>query len=159
MKEKSLHRSGENLTLRALYLLAIVFVVDGHTMLSHMFDFGRLFRYYSFHLMLFAFGAGYFFRMRKGIFADIADRAKRLLLPLYACGGSDVGNDEGTDTAASVDTTSAEEEKIETLEVRDLGGKKMNVLLRTEWDYEFIVEEENGEEYGGKGLDITEDCH
>ena len=84
MKEKSLHRGGENLTLRALYLLAIVFVVDGHTMLSHMFDFGRLFRYYSFHLMLFAFGAGYFFRMRKGIFADIADRAKRLLLPLYA---------------------------------------------------------------------------
>lgn len=83
MKEKeSLHRE-ENLTFRALYLMAIIFVVDGHTTLSDMFDLGKLFRYYSFHLMLFAFGAGYFFRMREGIWADVAGRAKRLLLPLY----------------------------------------------------------------------------
>ena len=84
MKEKILHPSGENLTFRALYLLAIIFVVDGHTTLSDMFDLGHLFRYYSFHLMLFAFGAGYFFRMREGVLADIAGRAKRLLVPLYA---------------------------------------------------------------------------
>lgn len=73
----------ENYVFRALYLLAIVFVVDGHTTLSDMFDVGGLFKYYSFHLMLFAFGAGYFFRMRGSILQDLLARAKRLLVPLY----------------------------------------------------------------------------
>ena len=73
----------ENYTFRALYLIAILLVVDGHTVLADMFDMGGLFRYYSFHLMLFAFGAGYFFRMHGGIVQDIAARAKRLLIPLY----------------------------------------------------------------------------
>lgn len=73
----------ENMTMRALYLIAIVLVVDGHTTLADMFDMGNLFRYYSFHLMLFAFGAGYFFRHHGGVLADLAARAKRLLLPLY----------------------------------------------------------------------------
>ena len=73
----------ENHTFRALYLLAILFVVDGHTTLADMFDLGHLFRYYSFHLMLFAFGAGYFFRQHGTILTDLAARAKRLLLPLY----------------------------------------------------------------------------
>ena len=61
----------ENYVFRALYLLAIVFVVDGHTTLSDMFDLGGLFRYYSFHLMLFAFGAGYFFRLHGGAAEDL----------------------------------------------------------------------------------------
>ena len=74
---------GENMVFRALYLLAIIFVVDGHTTLADMFTMDGLFRYYSFHLMLFAFGAGYFFRMRGNIVQDILARAKRLLLPLY----------------------------------------------------------------------------
>lgn len=73
----------ENMTMRALYLIAIVLVVDGHTTLADMFDMGNLFRYYSFHLMLFAFGAGYFFRQHGGVLSDLAARAKRLLLPLY----------------------------------------------------------------------------
>ena len=73
----------ENMVFRALYLLAIVFVVDGHTTLADMFAMDGLFRYYSFHLMLFAFGAGYFFRMRESLAKDICSRAKRLLLPLY----------------------------------------------------------------------------
>ena len=73
----------ENLTLRALYLMAIVFVVDGHTTLADMFDMGSLFRYYSFHLMLFAFGSGYFFSRRGSVLADLGRRAKRMLLPLY----------------------------------------------------------------------------
>lgn len=76
-------RREENMVMRALYLIAIVLVVDGHTTLSDMFSMGGLFRYYSFHLMLFAFGAGYFFRMRGSVCADIAARAKRMLLPLY----------------------------------------------------------------------------
>jgi len=69
--------------MRALYLLAIVFVVDGHTSLGDMFDMDSLFRYYSFHLMLFAFGSGYFFSRRESFFKELAHRAKRMLLPLY----------------------------------------------------------------------------
>jgi len=82
MKDQNSGR--ENYVFRALYLMAIVFVVDGHTTLSDMFAFDGLFRYYSFHLLLFAFGAGYFFRLRGGVLADLAARAKRLLVPLYA---------------------------------------------------------------------------
>lgn len=52
----------ENMTMRALYLIAIVFVVDGHTCFEDMFDMRGLFRYYSFHLMLFAFASGYLLR-------------------------------------------------------------------------------------------------
>ena len=52
----------ENHTMRVFYLLAIVFVVDGHTTLGNLFDLNGLFRYYSFHLMMFAFGSGYFFK-------------------------------------------------------------------------------------------------
>ena len=78
-------RGEENLTFRALYLLAIVFVVDGHTSLGNFFDFNGLFRYYSFHLMLFAFGSGYFFRdgAQEHPLRAIAGKAKRLLVPLY----------------------------------------------------------------------------
>ena len=74
---------GENYIFRALYLIAIVLVVDGHTTLDDMFSMGNLFRYYSFHLMLFAFGAGYFFRFHGGVLADLFARAKRLLVPVY----------------------------------------------------------------------------
>ncbi|MGN0996139.1 MAG: hypothetical protein ACI4PG_04480 [Candidatus Ventricola sp.] len=74
---------GENPVLRALYLLAIVFVVDGHTTLGDLFAMDGLFRYYSFHLMLFAFGSGYFFRLHGSAARDVLTRAKRLLLPLY----------------------------------------------------------------------------
>jgi len=81
-KECSLSRS-DNLIFRALYLIAIVLVVDGHTTLDDMFGMGDLFRYYSFHLMLFAFGAGYFFKSHGSILSDLAVRAKRLLVPLY----------------------------------------------------------------------------
>ena len=73
----------ENHTMRVFYLLAIVFVVDGHTTLGNLFDMNGLFRYYSFHLMMFAFGSGYFFRFYGGMPADLAHRAKKLLVPLY----------------------------------------------------------------------------
>ncbi len=83
---KTSPRREENMTLRALYLLAIVFVVDGHTTFADMFDLQHLFRYYSFHLMLFAFGSGYLFRDADADapLAMIARKAKRLLVPLYA---------------------------------------------------------------------------
>ena len=76
-------KKGENLTMRALYLMAILFVVDGHTTLGDMFDMDSLFRYYSFHLMLFAFGSGYFFSSRGSFLSDLCRRAKKMLLPLY----------------------------------------------------------------------------
>ena len=83
MAEKNAGVRQENTVFRALYLIAILFVVDGHTTLADMFPMGGLFRYYSFHLMLFAFGAGYFFRLRGHIGQDILARARRLLVPLY----------------------------------------------------------------------------
>ena len=83
MKNRLSAREGENMVMRALYLMAIVLVVDGHTTLGDMFSMGGLFRYYSFHLMLFAFGAGYFFRFHGGVLRDLAARARRLLVPLY----------------------------------------------------------------------------
>ena len=52
----------ENMTMRALYLIAIVLVVDGHTRFEDLFDMRGLFRYYSFHLRLFAFASGYLLR-------------------------------------------------------------------------------------------------
>ncbi|HIS94831.1 MAG TPA: acyltransferase family protein [Candidatus Ventricola gallistercoris] len=73
----------ENFTFRALYLIAILFVVDGHIPLGEMLNWGGLFRYYSFHLMLFAFGSGYFFSRRGGVAAQIRKSAVRLLVPLY----------------------------------------------------------------------------
>ena len=51
----SVQNKSENHTMRVFYLLAIVFVVDGHTTLGNLFDLNGLFRYYSFHLMMFAF--------------------------------------------------------------------------------------------------------
>lgn len=76
-------REGENATMRALYLLGIVFVVDGHGTLGKLFEMNSLMRYYSFHLMLFAFGAGYFFKDDANPARALARRAKRLLVPLY----------------------------------------------------------------------------
>ena len=73
----------ENHTMRVFYLLAIVFVVDGHTTNGHLFEMNGLFRYYSFHLMMFAFGSGYFFKLYGGARSDLAHRAKKLLVPLY----------------------------------------------------------------------------
>lgn len=74
---------GENYTFRALYLMAILFVVDGHIPLGEMMNFGGLFRYYSFHLMLFAFGSGYFFSGSGKVLEGIRRSAVRLLVPLY----------------------------------------------------------------------------
>ena len=84
MNERCAAPRGENPVMRALYLLAIVFVVDGHTALGDLFTLDGLFRYYSFHLMLFAFGSGYFFRLHGTPARDVLTRARRLLLPLYA---------------------------------------------------------------------------
>ena len=76
----------ENFMVRALYLLAIVFVVDGHTPFKDMLDWGGLFGYYSFQLMLFVFGSGYLLAEGEEAhpLAFIAHKARRLLIPLLA---------------------------------------------------------------------------
>ena len=84
MTERNHTAPGENLTMRALYLLAIFFVVDGHVPMRDMMDLGGLMGYYSFHLMLFAFASGYFFRPDRRLLPALLRRGKRLLLPLYA---------------------------------------------------------------------------
>ena len=85
MNHNKSNLKNENMTMRALYLIAAVLVVDGHTTLADMFDMQSLFRYYSFHLMLFAFVSGYFFRDgdQHRPLASITRKAKRLLIPLY----------------------------------------------------------------------------
>ena len=47
------------------------------------------------------------------------------------------GGDEETSSGASDETT------IAPLEKRDLGGKTINAFIRTEWDYEFVTDEES----------------
>lgn len=81
--ELSVSKKAENYTMRVFYLLAIVFVVDGHIQKGHMFEMNGLFRYYSFHLMMFAFGSGYFFKLYGKPVNDVLHRAKKLLFPLY----------------------------------------------------------------------------
>ena len=86
MNHNKTNIKSENMTMRALYLIAAILVVDGHTTLADMFDMQSLFRYYSFHLMLFAFGSGYFFKDTDAAhpIAALGRKAKKLLLPLYA---------------------------------------------------------------------------
>ena len=71
--------------------------------------------------------------------------ALRAASAMTACGGDTPAGTETTasagDPAADVTTGAA----YPALEVRDLGGKDVNVLIRSEWAYEFVVEEENGD--------------
>ena len=54
-----------NIPFCLLSVLGIIFVVDGH--LNHsFFDIGGLIPYYAFHMPLFVFISGYFFRMKEG---------------------------------------------------------------------------------------------
>lgn len=75
----------ENLTFRYLYGFAILFVVLSHCdgggveMLSNWMHFG------AFHLAVFVFGSGYFFREEKlkSPLLYLWDKIKRLLIPLW----------------------------------------------------------------------------
>ncbi len=71
--------------------------------------------------------------------------AALLLLPtLASCGGESQNPETTTQSGGtSADVTSAAEEN--SLDVKDLGKKNFNVLIRTEYTYEFDIAEENGE--------------
>lgn len=64
---------------------------------------------------------------------------------LSACGSDAPDADTTTSVTESPNTDVTPESPYAELEVRDLGGKDVNVLIRSEWAYEFMVEEENGD--------------
>ena len=78
-KEKAI-----NPTFRVLSAIAIVLVVAGHADFG-IFDLGGLFPYYSFHVAVFAFISGYFYReqAQEAPFSYLKKKACRLLLPYF----------------------------------------------------------------------------
>lgn len=73
-----------NPTFRILSALAIIFVVAGHADFG-VFDIAGLFPYYSFHVGVFAFISGYFYKeeSEKNIINYIKKKALHLLVPYY----------------------------------------------------------------------------
>lgn len=76
----------ENKTLRLLGALGIIFIVSGHIGLD-FFTIGGLFPYYSFHVYIFIFIAGYFYNPEdeKHILKYILKKARNLLIPYFTC--------------------------------------------------------------------------
>ncbi|MCR5502283.1 MAG: acyltransferase family protein [Lachnospiraceae bacterium] len=74
----------ENLTMRFLSAIGIIFIVAGHLNLN-AFDAGGLFPYYSFHVYIFLFIAGYFYRGRgkEKPSSFLCRKAEKLLLPYF----------------------------------------------------------------------------
>lgn len=73
-----------NIPFCLLSVLGIIFVVDGH--LNHsFFDIGGLIPYYAFHMPLFVFISGYFFRMKEGesLWRFAKRKFLRLMIPYY----------------------------------------------------------------------------
>lgn len=77
--------STENRTMRILTGIGMVLVVAGHLKLN-CFDIWGLFPYYSFHVLIFVFVAGYFYdeASDSSPLKFIIHKAKRLLIPYYA---------------------------------------------------------------------------
>ena len=67
--------------------------------------------------------------------------AALLALSITSCGDSGKPTES---TTAGGDTTPTETTAPEP-EIRNLGGKNINILVRTEWNYEFMVDEETGD--------------
>lgn len=76
----------ENKTLRLLSALGIIFILSGHIGLD-FFTIGGLFPYYSFHVYIFIFIAGYFYNPQdeEHILKHILKKAKNLLIPYFVC--------------------------------------------------------------------------
>lgn len=74
----------ENRQFRILSALGIIFVVAGH-LGYNVFDIGGLFPYYSFHVFVFLFVSGYFYKeeAEKDIFGYIGRKCTALLLPYF----------------------------------------------------------------------------
>lgn len=74
----------ENRQFRVLSALGIIFVVAGHLGFN-AFDLGGLFPYYSFHVFIFLFVSGYFYRdeAEENIFRYIRRKFLTLLVPYF----------------------------------------------------------------------------
>jgi len=74
----------ENRTFRILSGIGIILVVAGH-LGYNLFDWGGLFPYYSFHVFIFLFISGYFYRQKaqEQIGKYIIGKCKTLLLPYF----------------------------------------------------------------------------
>lgn len=75
---------GYNVTFGVLSALAIIMIVAGHSGYD-ILSVGGLFPYYSFHVPLFMFISGYFYREEEESrpFAYLKKKARRLLLPYF----------------------------------------------------------------------------
>ena len=76
--------TGENRQFRILSALGIIFVVAGHLGYG-VFDLGGLFPYYSFHVYIFLFVSGYFYKneAEKNIGGYIWKKCTALLVPYF----------------------------------------------------------------------------
>lgn len=74
----------EHKQLRILMAVGIILVVAGHLDFP-VFDVGGLFPYYSFHVFIFLFVAGYFYRPeeKEHVFRYLGRKCKTLLLPYF----------------------------------------------------------------------------
>lgn len=76
----------ENKQMRILSAIGMILVVAGHLGYS-LFDVGGLFPYYSFHVFIFLFVSGYFYReeAEQQLLRYIGKKCKALLLPYFIC--------------------------------------------------------------------------
>lgn len=82
MENKLCNNKKDNKTFLLLSVLGIVFVVYGHCGGVNIF-LNNIFPWYSFHMPLFAFISGYFFKDRK-IFDFLKIKLKKLIIPYFA---------------------------------------------------------------------------
>ena len=94
--------------------------------------------------------------MKNTNFESTSRRSLAILLILltlsnFACGSTDNTEPDSTTDGSTSDGSSSATDSADTtaaideLEVRDLNDRDINILLRSEWDYEFMIDEESGD--------------
>lgn len=74
--------SDSSKTFRILSCIGILLIIMGH-LNCNLLEFGGLFPYYSYHVMIFVFISGYFYKSEdeNGIIAFVVRKIKRLIMP------------------------------------------------------------------------------
>lgn len=82
---KNIESEKNNFTFKLIYAIGIIFVVAGHCKNGGISIFYEWFPIYSFHLALFMFSSGYFYKEKseENILGYIGKKIKRLVIPLY----------------------------------------------------------------------------
>lgn len=75
-----------NYQFKLIYAISIIFVVAGHCNYGGISFLNEWFNYYSFHVAIFVFCSGYFYKKdsKNNVGRYIVKKAKSLLLPVYA---------------------------------------------------------------------------